>query len=594
MASTFGILETAKSGLSVSMENLKITGHNIANANTVGYTRQRIITSAKESNAVYLLRPTTDNLVGQGVEVLSIQQVRCEYLDDQYRDLNSGYNYSEFTAQSLSYLEGLFKSELKEGEGLTGSIEDFFDALNTFTKDSTSQENRITVQKSALSLTQNFNLVYGEMESLWEDQNSSVETVTDEINSISKKLSELNNAIARYERTGATANDLRDERNLLLDELSGYVNISYSNNTSNSSMVDVSIGGVELVSGTDYETIQVCSTADQVDEWTAEIAQINQDIATAGSSTPAQVTRLGELRDNLVTSLSGYSGITYPADLSNGLSVSYDGVELVNLDGSQTHSVSEALTYDPVTWSAINGNQLTLDGTALSIGAGTVTGGELYAHLEQISSNDSQNPGIPYYMDQLNTLARTIAQEINNVHLTGYSYDTDSSAGTTTSDTGIYFFDVETAVVSGTLEEYYDRLSAGNFSISDAISDSVWNIAGSSVEVNSDGTTLETGNSEVASAMYALLTDSDYYSQLNGIVGHLSIAMDTNESVLDTRQSLLGSVDTQRTSVSGVSKDEETTNLIVYQQSYNACARVISAIDEMLDTMINGMGIVGR
>lgn len=598
MASTFGILETAKSGLSVSMENLKITGHNIANANTVGYTRQRLVTSAKETNAVYLLRPTSDNLVGQGVEVLSIQQVRSAYLDDQYRDLNSGYNYSEYTTQSLTYLEGLFNSELKDGEGLTGSIEDFFDALNTFTKDSTSQENRITVQKSALSLTQNFNLVYGEMESLWEDQNDSVKTVANEINAIAKKLGELNKAIAGYERTGETANDLRDERNLLLDELSGYVNISCGNNPDNASMVDVSIGGVELVSGSSYQTVQVGSTADQIDCWVSEIAEINQAIQAAfpAEATTEQADRLVELRDNISDALSGIPGVTfgYTSDPTHGMSISYDGVELVNQTGTETNPFSDTLTYDPANWSALNGNQLTLGGQSLSIEAGTVTGGELYAHLEQINSDNSEMPGIPYYMEQLNTLARTIAQEINNVHLTGYSYDTDSSTGTTTSDTGIYFFNVETESVSGVVQEHYDRLSAGNFSISDAISESVWNIAGSSVEVNSDGSTLETGNSEVAASMYALLTDSDYYSQLNGIVGHLAIAKDTSTSVLDTRQSLLTSVDTQRNSVSGVSTDEETTNLIVYQQSYNACARVISAIDEMLNTMINNMGMVGR
>lgn len=598
MASTFGILETAKSGLSVSMENLKITGHNIANANTVGYTRQRLVTSAKETNAVYLLRPTSDNLVGQGVEVLSIQQVRSAYLDDQYRDLNSGYNYSEYTTQSLTYLEGLFNSELKDGEGLTGSIEDFFDALNTFTKDSTSQENRITVQKSALSLTQNFNLVYGEMESLWEDQNDSVKTVANEINAIAKKLGELNKAIAGYERTGETANDLRDERNLLLDELSGYVNISCGNNPDNASMVDVSIGGVELVSGSSHQTVQVGSTADQIDCWVSEIAEINQAIQAAfpAEATTEQADRLVELRDNISDALSGIPGVTfgYTSDPTHGMSISYDGVELVNQTGTETNPFSDTLTYDPANWSALNGNQLTLGGQSLSIEAGTVTGGELYAHLEQINSDNSEMPGIPYYMEQLNTLARTIAQEINNVHLTGYSYDTDSSTGTTTSDTGIYFFNVETESVSGVVQEHYDRLSAGNFSISDAISESVWNIAGSSVEVNSDGSTLETGNSEVAASMYALLTDSDYYSQLNGIVGHLAIAKDTSTSVLDTRQSLLTSVDTQRNSVSGVSTDEETTNLIVYQQSYNACARVISAIDEMLNTMINNMGMVGR
>jgi len=112
--------------------------------------------------------------------------------------------------------------------------------------------------------------------------------------------------------------------------------------------------------------------------------------------------------------------------------------------------------------------------------------------------------------------------------------------------------------------------------------------------VHSDGTTMASGNAEVALLMYGDLAGSGYYSELNGIVGHLAIALDTNQSLLDTGASLLNSVDTQRASISGVSRDEEAANLIIYQQSYNACARMVTTIDEMLETMISRMGLVGR
>ncbi len=594
MASTFGILESAKSGLSVAMENLNITGHNIANASTVGYSRQRLVTSAKEaSNSAYLVKPADENQVGQGVEVLAVQQIRSEYLDDQYRDLNAGYCCSESTTQSLTYLEGLFNSELEEGSGLTGSVEEFFSALNTFTQDTTSEENRIAVQKSALGLTQNFNLVYQEMEALWADQNDDVATVAQKINSAAEKLTGLNEAIANYERGGETANDLRDERNLLLDELSGYVDITYSNNETNSSMVDVQIGGVDLVSGTTANTIEVGSKASDFDQITSNIAGLNAQIALATDS--AVIATLQGYIDNDVTILETAYGldldVTEDGDMRN---ISYDGTSLVT--GSSSSSIADAVKSDLTTWVDLCSNTLELDGTSLGIAAGTVTGGALYAHLEQISSTDSANPGIPYYMGQLNALAQSIAQGINDIHLTGYSYDTDESTDVTTSKTGIYFFDVETESDAGgnVTAEYYSKITAGNFTISDDVAESVWNIAGSSVPVYSDGTTMDAGNSEVASLLYANLSDDGYYGTINGIVGHLAIALDTSESLLDTKESLLNSVDTQRTSVSGVSIDEETTNLIVYQQSYTACARVITAIDEMLDTMIGNMGLVGR
>lgn len=600
MASTFGILETAKSGLSVSMQNLKITGHNIANANTVGYSRQRLVTSAKDPAAAdYLLRPLSSDSAGQGVEVLSIQQIRSEYLDDQYRDLNSGFCYSESAAQSLTYLQGLFNSELSDGEGLTGSIEDFFDALNTFNQNTTSKENRIAVQKSALGMTQSFNLVYQEMQALWDDQNESVSAVAQKINSIAQKLSGLNGAIADYERSGDAANDLRDERNLLLDELSGYVNISYGVNENNSSMVDVQIGGLDLLKGTTVSSIGISSDSGhtaEIDALTENIASVNQAISDALTADPsADVSALQTELGGYLTDLGSFIPVTASADPSTGVTdVSYNGVSLVS--GGDSVPIADAVENDLTAWVAFHKNNLTLDGGELSLAAGTVTSGELCAHLEAISSTDPANPGVPYYMDQLNALAREIAQNINDIHLTGYSYDTDESVSGTTSTNGIYFFNVETDTDAGgtVTAEYYDKITAGNFTISGAVSNDVWNIAGSSVQVYSDGTTMESGNSQIAEALYSDLAGSGYYGTLNGIVGHLAIALDTGESMVDTRQSLLNSVDTQRTSVSGVSVDEETTNLIVYQQSYNACARVITAIDEMLDTMINGMGLVGR
>jgi flagellar hook-associated protein 1 FlgK len=123
---------------------------------------------------------------------------------------------------------------------------------------------------------------------------------------------------------------------------------------------------------------------------------------------------------------------------------------------------------------------------------------------------------------------------------------------------------------------------------------SVYNIAGASQEVQLGDDPTETGNMEIAEAMFKDLVNSGYYEKLNSIIGNLSITSYTSKGIMNTKGSLLKSVDAQRTSLSGVSLDEETTNLIVYQQSYNACSRVITTLDQMLDKMINDMGIVGR
>ncbi len=101
----------------------------------------------------------------------------------------------------------------------------------------------------------------------------------------------------------------------------------------------------------------------------------------------------------------------------------------------------------------------------------------------------------------------------------------------------------------------------------------------------------QTGNNEIALRLFNDLKNSGYYDKLNSIVINLAIAANTTSSIMDTKKSLLDSVDNQRKSTSSVSLDEETTNLIIFQQSYNAAARVITTLDDMLNTMINKMGI---
>ncbi len=581
MSSTFGMFETAKSGLSVSMQNLKITGHNISNANTVGYTRQRLVTSAKETGYAYrLLHPTEDNNVGQGVEVLTVQQLRSSYLDQQYRNLSTSYNYSESRTQALTYLEGLFNGENSDG-GITSSMENYFEAMNEFSKDTSSKEYRTNVQQQAIGLTENFNNVYQEMVSLWNDQNSNISTVAQKINSIAEKIAVLNDAIASYERTGEKANDLNDERNLLLDELSGYVNITYENNATNTSMVDVKIGGEDLVSGITANEIQIStveSDAADINDLTEEIALLNQQILDDPTNTNYS-TWISD-RDDRIADLRAIAEIQTSENPANSdvIDVTYSGFSLVS--GGKFSEVENLVSYKK--------NNLTLGTTVLSIDAGTVTGGKLYSSMEMTSEDSASSAGIPYYMNQLNSLVREIAEDINTIHQAGYTYPTDGS----TSTKGLNFFEVPQS--GSPAADDYSLLNAGNFSISDEVLASIYNIAGSDTPVNLTTNPTETGNGEQASLMYKAATTNDYSGSLNSIVGHMAITLNTTKSVLDTKESLINSVDTQRTSISGVSVDEETTNLIVFQQAYSACARTITTIDEMLDTLINNTGVVGR
>jgi flagellar hook-associated protein 1 FlgK len=274
--------------------------------------------------------------------------------------------------------------------------------------------------------------------------------------------------------------------------------------------------------------------------------------------------------------------------VTGGFNVSYNGVALVT-NGAKTN-IQDAVASDITAWVAYNRNNLTLGGTALDIAGGTVTSGQLYSHIEMITSQSASNPGIPYYMDQINTFVKDMAKSLNDINRSGYTYPN----GTTDSTNGINLFDVPNTGTAASPVYDYSQVTAGNFTLSTEVLASAYNIAGSSAQVVLGSSSTQTGNNEVALQLFNDLTNSGYYDKLNSIVSNLAIAANTTDSITSTKESLLDSTQTQRQSQSAVSLDEETANLIIFQQSYQACSRIITTLDEMLDTMINNMGTVGR
>ena len=584
MSSTFRALETGKSGLLTASINQDVTGQNITNANTAGYTRQSTVTSAKTpAGTGYLISQVYNKQVGQGVRVDNIAQTRSEYLDAQYRTNNSDYNYYTYRSQGLGYLTGVF-NELDDDSSITISLKDFASAVSSFQSDPTSEEYRENLQQETSSLAQNMNYAYDELVDLWGAQNDSVSTAAQEINSQLTQVAQLNEQIARFERGGTTANDLRDQRNNLLDSLSGMIDITYQTNSDSDSMVDVYIGGESVVSG---------NTAAQLD--ISKSSTVNK------------------------ASLSSYNVIK------------------------------------------LNGKALTLGDANTVAGADEVviTSGELYAHMELVQSDASTKSGIPYYINQLNTLARDIAKQVNGIVSAGYTYPDDengnisatgidlfkssfgqeinsadealyydataaAAATTTTTNTGypvyeatgdtdldgnaiyaqkvdgdgkkLYYADASQLTVSTTgsaYPAYTYNLTAGTLELSDEVKQSVWNIGASSAKIDLSAATTNAKNSDVASNLYTLVSGNTFTSELNTFVTHLSITSNTTDGLLSTTESLTNSVSKQRSSLSGVSLDEEATNMIMYQQSYSSSARYITTIDDMLDKLINGTGKVG-
>ncbi len=374
MRSTFSGLEIARTALQISQKGLDVTGHNVANVDTVGYTRQRLVNAAYEPHAAAMaFRPSDNALVGSGAHVKILDQIRSSFLDRQFRSEQSVLSYWSTRTQGLTYVESLFEGD--ENADLGAGIKGLFDAFNALTKEGNDKEQRTLLKDKGAILCENFNILFDRLLEQQANQNLSVKTKTDQINLKCDAIALLNRSIISFELSGQPANDLRDRRNLLLDELSAIIDISYEEQ--NNGEFILSTGGRELV---------------------------------------------------------------------NHVTVN----RLVCVDGANAVAGGEDVAV--VCWEA--------DGALLAL-----SNGELKASVDLRDSADADRPGVPFFISQLNNLARAIVSQVNAVHEAGVTHQNTGAL------TGISFFEVP----AGGLE----AVTAGNMKLDAKILESVYNIAAS-------------------------------------------------------------------------------------------------------------------
>jgi len=218
MSSFFGF-NVAVKGLFTAQRNMDIINHNINNVNTPGYSKQVAIQSA--SNPISLLNGT--GMLGTGSKVLAIERIRDEYLDYKYWSENISYGEWNAKRTLLADMEVTFNEP--SDSGFNAVINSFYNSLQELAKDPSSDAIRALVKEQGVTFARYFNNIASHFEELQFDINNQVKTVVTEINSLGTQIAQLNKQIYTAELDGNTANDLRDKRTLLIDELSKLVNI---------------------------------------------------------------------------------------------------------------------------------------------------------------------------------------------------------------------------------------------------------------------------------------------------------------------------------------------------------------------------------
>lgn len=590
MPSTFFGLNIGTTGLYTYQAALNTTAHNVTNAETVGYTRQIL----QQKAGVPIKVNNSYGMVGSGVDATAIVQTRNDYYDLKYRKSNNLFGTYSAKQYAMTEIENYFNEVTVDG--FTTSFNQLFTSMQQLSTDSASLTKRTQITNYAQNLADYFNSMATNLKSVQEECNFEVKNQVDRINSLGQQIATTTKQINVLEASGGTANDLRDQRQLLLDELSSIVNITYDEHVVGSgagvTSFTVKIDGQTLVSTNEYNTLKVVPRTEKINQNDADglydIAWSNGNtFNTNSTSLSGYLKSLVEVRDgnnneNLrSTQNSGTAG-------SNTLTLAktnIDAIEKLNIPKQGVITIgNEEYTYSDFT---------VVYDSATNTSSYTFTLDKPLTHNvtdEQVSIGDSIDyKGIPYYMSQLNQLVRTFAKEFNTLHKSGVDLN---------GDPGEDFFNATSRVdpvtgdniAFGSYEDYYD-LTAANF----AVTNTIYNNPGKIVT----GSEVENGveNNDILDKLLALKDDKSMFKQgtpasfFQTLVAEIGIDSKKANNFVKNQGDILDMVQNQRLSVSGVDVDEEAMNLVKFQNAYNLSAKVIQVMNEIYDKLINGTGV---
>lgn len=602
MPSQFFGLYIAGSGLRASNAALNTTANNIANAQTTGYSRQQVTQQANNALRTY----TTYGCAGAGVDTIAIERVRDSFYDVKYWNNNS--RFGEFTAKQyyMRTIEDYFNDD--GTSGFKSIFNKFSASLQSVTTNASSDNSKAQFIAAAKSLTDYFNNMYGNLQELQKDINLEIKQNVDQINSIAQEIATLNKQINVIELSGTTANELRDRRELLVDELSEIVDVDITEmkiydsddlerETGGTRYLVKIAGGQVLVDGNDYNnlTYEARDTDQKVNQSDADglykiMWENGNEFSLVNASMDGKLKGLVELRDG--NNGANFNGTVEAVDEANHtITVKVDDDYLKNMRGctlSDTGGViniGNKICY----YSSWEFNEATSTYTFTMNDAVSPADADMVGKNAKTESKIKYQ-GIPYYMEQMNEWIRQFAEAVNDIFTDGVDANGDA---------GCILF----TGISGTGNEYkaddfkdnngYYELTAGNFTINSAlIADASLLGTRSSVDVGVE----ECGQIE---ELISLLTSKEKFSFRNGTAGQMlesllsDVALNASDAntFYNVYNGLRNSIDNQRASISGVDEDEEAVSLVKYQNSYTLASKMIQTLTEVYDQLILNTGV---
>ena len=604
MSGLFSTFNIAKRGMTVSQQSIDVTSHNISNSGTVGYSRQRaVIETTRPANTI------TAGQLGTGAQVSAIERVRDTFLDYQVRNETSTLGKYDIKNSFLKEIEGIFNEP--SDTGISTLIGKFFDSWQELSKQPQSSNARTVTVQQTQALTDALNHTYTKLTEMQTNAQNLIKNNVTDINSILDQLDALNKEITSVKISGNSPNDLMDKRDLLLDELSNKFNIT--------------------VDKKEFEGIDV----KPVDGGAMKYPQL------VSSDRNAEVSRFSYISDIKIddTDPTGQTYVISYYKLGDMSSENNKGT--IKVSGLSEDKLKE-LKENRVLWSNSEGVPVKGDGYPIS-SKGTILANELMDFKPtsgELSGIMSVQQDINEYIDQLNKIAKSLAFTVNAIH-SGLPKST-GNGGDPKMDYTPFFVNKSVASYSSGNSELTNLeatlaaesdINAGNISINTELLKDVMKIKtranDNSFAYANQNTIDGEGNGDralaIAQLRSTLIRVQDFGENVNSredlfnpskggatlsnngmtissntsgmkldgyfkdVIDKLGVTSQEAERMVTNQDSLLASLEQSRDSVSGVSLDEEMANLVQFQHSYNANAKIISTVDELLDVVINGL-----
>ena len=555
---TFSGFNTALSALQANQKRLDITGQNLSNMNTAGYTRQQLeASSLNYTNPVSHYSNGNETAVGFGVSMDRVSQIRDPYLDIQYRSQSADCSYTNRLQTALNSL-----SKVLDETTISGIRQAFDDVQSTLTsmQDPAKVSDPIYESELRTKMQSVCNLFNQASRQITQAEQNEFQRLTGEgsseqgdvqkINDILRQIGDLNVQIKRNQVAGHPSLELQDERNLLLDELSGYI------------PVETRYYKDDAHSGNNAYDYDANGAVIGKKDWPDDLEVSMNYIDAQGKSQKLILVNGSDLG-------------------AKGLTKNYGQLSVLNGNQQTAASVSDpaniSIKFEKAPSYKGNGPAATNDDVYAKLNGIRFEGGSLQASLDMLQKTGTGKVingstavddvrGYQYYSGKLDQLASTFAKSMNDINNNGKNPKDQNLLSNSTNDstTGI---------------------TAGNIGISKG-----W--TSGTIHISTDGTNRTDTILDMIAAMKdtTKLNGKTFADYMNNLSTQLASDSSSNQTALKTGTTVLNSIQDSRDSLSGVSLDEEATNMMAYVSAYNAASRLMTALDEVLNTLISNTG----